>query len=210
MASWETLASFILALGVFAYLPGPAIVYTAVQTLSRGRKCGFIAVAGLHIGGLVHIITTVLGLSAILLYVPVAYAVVKFAGAAYLVWLGIKMILSYSQTSQRPELSQKTSRHAFLESIAVEVLNPKAALFFLAFLPQFVDPVAYLPVPVQLLILGYITNLAFTSADILTVLLSSTVAGRANKNGYMQRAMRAIGGSLLIGLGLKLAVESDQ
>ena len=196
-------------MSVFAYVPGPAILYTAAQTLARGRRAGFMAALGLHVGGYVHVLAAAFGLSALLAYVPTAYAAIKLAGALYLVWLGIALIRQPDVEGVGNVKPIKTGRRAFMESIVVEVFNPKAALFFLAFLPQFADPAGALPVWFQLIVLGVVTLAAFTSADIVTVFAASAVAARAKAGGWVRKALKWAGGSILIGLGLKLAVDTD-
>jgi len=210
MASWETLGAFALAVAVFAYMPGPATLYTAAQTLARGRRAGLLAVLGLHVGGYFHVIAVALGLSALLAYVPAAYTAIKLAGACYLVWLGISLLLSSGVAGRPPEAIGKSDRRAFLDSVLVEILNPKAALFFLAFLPQFADPSAALAVSVQLFILGFLTLLAFTSADLVTVVLASAIVERASNAQTVTRFLRRAGAIVLVGLGMKLALESDR
>jgi threonine/homoserine/homoserine lactone efflux protein len=208
MASSETLIAFALAMAVFAYMPGPAILYTAAQTLARGRRAGFMAAVGLHLGGYVHVFAAALGLSAALALVPAAYAVIKLAGAAYLIWLGINMFRRSDGETAVGGKGTRSARRAFMESIAVEVFNPKAALFFLAFLPQFADPAAAWPVWVQMVVLGVVTLAAFTSADIVTVFAASAIAKRARAGGRLQTALRRLGGSILVALGGKLALDN--
>jgi threonine/homoserine/homoserine lactone efflux protein len=207
MASIETLMAFALAMAVFAYMPGPAILYTAAQTLARGKRAGFMAALGLHVGGYFHVFAAALGLSAALAYVPNVYAAIKLAGALYLIWLGIAMIRQRDEQGA-PTVKMKSARKAFIESIVVEVFNPKAALFFVAFLPQFVDPAGAWPVWVQLLLLGMATLIAFTSADVVTVLAASAIAARAKAGGAMRKGLKWLGGSILIGLGSRLALTT--
>ncbi|NNE23099.1 MAG: LysE family translocator [Rhizobiales bacterium] len=208
MASIETLLAFSLAMAVFAYMPGPAILYTAAQTLARGRRAGFMAALGLHFGGYFHVFAAALGLSAALAYVPTVYAAIKLAGALYLVWLGIALIRQCDDDAEAPVVKMKSARKAFMESIVVEVFNPKAALFFMAFLPQFVDPAGAWPVWVQLLVLGVATLMAFTSADIVTVFAASAIAARAKAGSLMRKWLKWLGGSILIGLGSRLALTN--
>lgn len=205
MASTEILITFAVATALFAYFPGPALLYTAAQTLARGRRAGLMAALGIHVGCYAHVLAATLGLSAVFRYVPEAYTALKIAGAAYLVWLGIQMLRGGSD--EAPKITPKSTRRAFAESIIVELLNPKVAIFFIAFLPQFVDPAGSLPVWLQSLILGVIVNLAFSSADLVTVFAASAVMGRLHKSGAAERAARWIGGSLLIGLGVKLGTD---
>lgn len=206
MPPLDTLIAFATATAVFAYFPGPALLYTAAQTLARGRRAGFMAAAGIHLGCYAHVCAAAFGLSAVFRHVPEAYAAVKIVGALYLVWLGIAMLRGKSDAAT-PAVTPKSARRAFLESIVVELLNPKVAIFFIAFLPQFVDPAASLPVWAQFLILGTAVNLAFSSADVATVLAASSVMRRVARGGGAMRALRIAGGSLLVGLGLRLATE---
>lgn len=206
MASADVLIAFAIATALFAYFPGPALLYMAAQTLARGRRAGLMAALGIHIGCYAHVIAATLGLSAIFRYVPDAYTALKIAGAAYLVWLGIAMLRGGGM-SETPNVTPKSARRAFAESIVVELLNPKVAIFFIAFLPQFVDPAGSLPVWLQSLILGVIVNFAFSSADLVTAFTASAVMTRLRKSVTAERAARWIGGSLLIGLGLKLGTD---
>lgn len=207
MADLGTLIGFFAAAAVFAYVPGPAMLYAVAQTLSRGRRAGFMASLGIHIGGLAHVAAAAFGLSVVFKLVPEAYVAMKLAGAAYLVWLGIGMIRQSRATGAVLDLKTKTPRRAFLESVLVEVLNPKTAIFFIAFLPQFADPAAAFPIWVQMLILGTIVNAMFTSADVICVLFAGAAIQRLRQSGRIERIARAAGGSLLIGLGGKLAFD---
>ncbi|MBN9061529.1 MAG: amino acid transporter [Rhizobiales bacterium 65-9] len=208
MPSWELLAAFALATAAFAYFPGPALLYTAAQTLARGRRAGLFAAFGIHIGCYAHVLAATLGLSAIFRHTPELYAALKIAGALYLIWLGFSMIRGGgSGEAAAPVIARKSTQRAFLESVMVELLNPKVAIFFIAFLPQFIDPAATFPVWLQFLILGVIVNFAFTSADIVTVFAAAAVMSRMSRNGRAMTALRWAGGSLLMGLGARLAMD---
>ncbi len=203
----ETLIAFFLATLAFAYLPGPALLYAAAQTAARGRRAGFMAAFGIHLGGCVHVLAAALGLSVLFAHVPVAYAVMKLAGAAYLVWIGLGLLWHREDIVDAPVTAARSASKALIESVFVEVLNPKTALFFVAFLPQFVDPGAGLPVALQFLILGTIVNLTFTSADIVCVVAASGVLRRLGCGGAAVRWTRRVGGGILIGLGVRLALD---
>ncbi|MGO4734978.1 LysE family translocator [Bosea sp. 2KB_26] len=207
MASWETLAAFAVLTIAVAYFPGPALLYTAAQTISHGRRAGFMAMLGIHLGCYLHVIAAAFGLSAVFKHVPELYVAVKLAGALYLVWLGIGMIRSRLGGTDVDVSQPKTVKRALLDSFIVEVLNPKVALFFIALLPQFVDPAASLPVWAQFLILGTIVNFAFSSADFVTVLGASAVVKTMKKTKAGFAFGRWLGGSLMIGLGVKLATD---
>ncbi|MBX9911641.1 MAG: LysE family translocator [Beijerinckiaceae bacterium] len=207
MASWETLAAFATLTLLVAYFPGPALLYTAAQTIAHGRKAGLMAMLGIHIGCYVHVAAAAFGLSAVFKHVPELYVAVKLAGALYLVWLGIGMIRAKLVQADGPVAPPKTVKRALTDSFIVEILNPKVALFFIALLPQFVDPAASLPVWVQFLILGTIVNFAFSSADLVTVLGASAVVSRMKQTRAGFAFGRWLGGSLMIGLGVKLATD---
>ena len=207
MPSTELLIAFAVATAIFAYMPGPAMLYTAAQTLARGRKGGLMAALGIHVGCYVHVLAAVFGLAAIMRLVPELYVGLKLVGALYLVWLGIAMIRGARGENPAVAVSARSPRRAFVDSMLVEILNPKTAIFFVAFLPQFIDPAASLPAWAQLLILGTIVNFAFSSADIVVIVLASAAMVRLKTSGMAQRVARAIGGTILIGLGARLAVE---
>ncbi len=211
MAGTDVLIAFALATAVFAYFPGPALLYTIAQTLARGRRGGLMAALGIHLGGYAHVLAATLGLSALFQHVPELFLVVKVAGALYLVWLGLGMIRSKDDFAALPGAGQggpdKSVPRALVDSFIVELLNPKVALFFIAFLPQFVDPAGSLPVWTQFLILGVIVNVAFSSADLIAVLFTSALAGRLKRSGRALRIARRVGGALLIGLGARLALD---
>ena len=207
MPGLELLLPFLAATLVFAVMPGPAILYTAAQTMARGRRGGALAALGIHVGGFLHVAAAAAGLSAIFTHVPIAYTAVKLAGALYLIWLGVGIIRRKLDPEVLPRMDGKGTRRAFLESITVEVLNPKAALFYIAFLPQFVDPAAALPIWAQFLVLGWIVNVAFSAADVVTIVLTSALLTRLRRSGTAQRVLRWTGGSILAGLGLHLATS---
>ncbi len=207
MPGEDLLIPFALATLLFAYMPGPALLYTAAQTMARGRAAGLRAAFGIHMGCYVHVLAAVLGLSAVFRYVPEAYTAIKILGALYLVWLGVAMIRGGRKPLEGPDFPVKSGRKAFIESFVVELLNPKVALFFIAFLPQFVDPAAAFPVWLQSLILGVVVNMTFSSADIVTVFLTSAIVARLKRSGRSLRLARWFGGSIMIALGAKLATD---
>jgi threonine/homoserine/homoserine lactone efflux protein len=209
MPGIELLLSFAVTTAIFAYTPGPAMLFVMAQTLGGGRRGGLMAALGVHLGGYVHVLAATFGLSAIFLHVPLAYTIVKFAGAAYLVWLGIDLIRKRNQPLDMPKAGIRRRGSAFLQSISVEILNPKAAIFFVAFLPQFVDPSAGAPLWLQLLLLGTIVNIAFSSADVISVLLTSKILSHINVTQAGTRIARTIGGTILMGLGVRLAFDRN-
>jgi threonine/homoserine/homoserine lactone efflux protein len=164
----------------------------------------------LALGGYAHVIAAAAGLSVVFHAVPPLYAAVKLFGAAYLVWLGLTMIRAKATGADgAPVVVRKTGRRALVEGITVEVLNPKTAMFFLAFLPQFTDPGAGLPVWAQFMILGSTVNLMFALADVVAVLLASGVVTRLGRASRVQRTVQQLGGGILVALGLRLALQKD-
>jgi threonine/homoserine/homoserine lactone efflux protein len=208
MPSHQILMTFFLTTAIFAYIPGPAMLYAAARTVAGGRSSGLMAALGIHLGCYVHVFAAAAGLSVLFHLVPTLYLAVKLGGAAYLAWLGISMLRNREESGIGiGPVDRKSGRRAFFESVAVEVLNPKTAIFFVAFLPQFVDISATFPVWVQFAVLGTVVNLMFSSADIVCVFLAGTLLKRVRRSGRAQRYMRRAGGAVLVGLGLRLAFE---
>lgn len=177
MPESDLLIAFALATAVFAYMPGPSTLYAAAQTIARGRRGGLLAAAGLHTGGYMHVLAAASGLAFVFKIYPVLYSGLKIIGALYLIWLGIRFIFNHERLDAPLFDGKKkpSDWNAFRQSAVVEILNPKTALFYVAFLPQFTDPATLLPLWAQLLILGTIVNLAFSSADLICVFLAEKV-----------------------------------
>ncbi|HZG27869.1 MAG TPA: LysE family translocator [Ensifer sp.] len=208
MPEIQLLTAFVLTTTAFAFIPGPAMLYAAARTMAGGRKAGLMAVLGIHIGAYAHVVAAAAGLSVLFHAVPLLYSTVKLAGAAYLVWLGISLFRSKEGVmSDIPARPKTSARNAFIQSVAVEVLNPKTAIFFMAFLPQFVDSGASLPFWAQLAVLGAIVNAIFTLADIVSVLLANLIVSRLKQSARAQRLVQRTGGTVLMGLGAHLALQ---
>jgi threonine/homoserine/homoserine lactone efflux protein len=208
MPSLDHLVPFAIATLVFAAMPGPAVLYTVAQTMARGRRGGLLAATGLSVGGLAHVCAAAAGLSTIFRYSPTLFLALKIGGALYLVWLGIRMLRQQGD-GRLPAVAAKSNRRAFAESIVVELLNPKTALFFIAFLPQFVDAGAALPIWLQFLVLGLAVNLSFFTSDVVAALLTDRVLSRLRQNPQVVRAMRWTSGSVLVGLGAHMAISRN-
>jgi threonine/homoserine/homoserine lactone efflux protein len=209
MPSLQTLLLFTAAALAMNISPGPSNLYVMSRSLAQGTSAGLIAAAGLATGSLFHVTVTSLGLSVILQYSPVAFLVMKLAGAGYLVFLGFKMLLAKS-ASLSPDalMPKKPLARIFRESAVVEILNPKTALFFLAFLPQFADPKAG-PLAPQLLLLGFIVTLTAIPCDALVAVLSGKAADLLRRKPIFQRLQNWISGSVLVGLGATIALRRD-
>ena len=206
MADLQTLLAFAAAALVFAYVPGPAILYVAAFTMARGKSQATFATLGLHAGGYVYVFGAACGLASLFTYVPTAFVALKLAGAAYLIYLGWKMLTSTRGPERVSDAIAMSPRRAFAQGFIIEVTNPKAALFFVAFLPQFIDPAASLPVTIQFLILGTIVNLLFLSADIFYVLSADFFTRRAVRSSSALRMAQRLGGVIMISLGARLAL----
>jgi len=206
----DILLAFVVTTAVFAFIPGPAMLYAAARTMVGGRKAGLMAVLGIHIGAYGHIVAAAAALSVLFHAIPVAYMLVKLAGAVYLIWLGVSLFRTRdTRVDGLAAGAGKSPRKAFLESIAVEVLNPKTAIFFMAFLPQFVDGAAGFPLWIQFAVLGTMVNAVFTFADIVSVLLAGLVVERLKQSSMAQRLVQRAGGTILVGLGAHLALQRN-
>ncbi len=207
MPSLETLLIFTAAALVMNISPGPSNFYVMARSLAQGAKAGLLAAAGLAAGSLVHVTAAALGLSAIFLYSPAAFTVLKLIGAGYLIYLGIRSLLAKPQSpADLAVAARKPGRRIFAESLAVEVLNPKTALFFLAFLPQFVD-VGAGPVAPQILLLGLIVTLTAIPCDAVVAFASGSAARLLTSRPVFQRLQNWVSGSVLIGLGVFVALS---
>lgn len=208
MPDWNILFAFLVTTSIFAFIPGPAMLYVAARTMVAGRKAGMMAVLGVHLGSYAHIIAAAAGFSVLFHAVPVVYGLVKLAGAIYLIWLGISLFRAKAAGAGDLQAeTPRSARKAFAESIVVEVLNPKTAIFFLAFLPQFIDSAASLPVWVQFVVLGLAVSVIFTIADVFAVALAGLVMARLNRSSTAQKLAQLAGGTILVGLGAHLALQ---
>lgn len=195
---------FATATLTFAVMPGPAVIYVVARTLAGGRAGGLWASLGVHLGGYAHVLAAVGGLAVLLHAVPVLYSALKLAGAMYLIWIGIGLLRK--DLPPAPAGPSRPANPSFRQSILVEVLNPKTALFYLAFLPQFTTADAALSVPLQLLVLGLVVNAVFSLADVVYVLAADGLHRRLTRNGALNW-MRRAGGSILVALGFNLALS---
>jgi threonine/homoserine/homoserine lactone efflux protein len=200
------LHSFLLFLAAglaLNFTPGPDMLYVAARGASEGRPAGVASALGIGAGTLVHITLVALGLAALLRAVPVAYLVVRIGGATYLIYLGVRAIRSRSTfVLQRVEPASLWA--VFRQGVITNVLNPKVALFFLAFLPQFVDPSRGNPV-VQVVALGLVFDLTGTLVNLGVAVGASRAASRLRGASRARDILQTITGALFIGLGLKLA-----
>jgi threonine/homoserine/homoserine lactone efflux protein len=195
---------FLLAALVIAAVPGPGIFYVAARTLSGGKRAGIASTFGTALGGLVHVIAGGLGVSAIILASAELFTVLKFAGALYLVRLGLKTFREARDLVPQPAIAVGSQR-AFREGVLVETLNPKTAAFFLAFIPQFLDPVGSYPA-LQFIALGLISVALNTLVDVVVVVMAATARTGLTRRPHLMQRLRQGSGLFIAGLGISLAL----
>ncbi|MCS3727786.1 LysE family translocator [Bradyrhizobium betae] len=195
---------FLAAACLIAAIPGPGIFYVAARTLSEGRGGGFASTAGTALGGLVHVVAGGLGISAIILASAELFAAVKFVGALYLVWLGIRTFRGAGRALWLDSEPVGDTR-AFRDGVLVEALNPKTAAFFLAFIPQFLDPAGSNPT-LQFIMLGAISVTLNTLADVVVVVMASATRTQLTGRPHLMRRLTQGSGIFIAGLGLSLAL----
>jgi threonine/homoserine/homoserine lactone efflux protein len=205
----STFALFAAASLAFLAIPGPSVFYIVTRSLTQGRRAGVTSMLGVQAGGLVHVVAAAVGVSALLASSAAAFTFVKYAGAAYLVYLGVKRLLTAGQS--RPELEsddRATSTRLFAQGVVVNVLNPKTALFFLAFLPQFVDPAAG-PVAPQMLVLGALLVALGVLSDGTYAVLAAGAGRRLRDTEATRTALDRLSGGVFIGLGVVAALAGE-
>jgi threonine/homoserine/homoserine lactone efflux protein len=203
----QTLVLFALASLALIAVPGPSVIYIVTRSISQGRRAGLVSVLGIEAGALVHVIAAAVGVSALVASSATAFTVLKYAGAAYLVYLGIRKLRERPGADlESPET--RTDRRLFWEGALVNALNPKTATFFVAFLPQFIDP-ARGSVALQALVLGCLFVAVAVVSDAVWALLAGTV-GRRLRNGRGQTALARVSGGVYLGLGAAAAVAEGR
>ena len=198
---------FLAAALLLAITPGPGIFYVLARSLAGGRREGILSSFGTFIGGLFHVLAAALGVSAILAASAVAFHTVKYAGAAYLVWLGIRMIRT--RNSEIVASASQPAAGAFRQGIFTEVLNPKTALFFLSFIPQFIAPERS-HVFLQFMVLGALSVLLNTAADLLVVVLAAPLESKLKSSVRFRRGQRVASGLGMITLGTYVALADTR
>ena len=194
---------FLIAAVVLAITPGPGIAYVVARTVAGGRSEGLASCLGTGFGGLLHVLAAALGLSLVIAQSAVAFNSLKYIGAAYLVYLGIRMLLR-SEQPITVEVASQGARRALVEGVVVEALNVKTALFFLAFLPQFVSPSE--PLAQQLVLLGCICVFLNTLVDVVAVFAAHRLLKSGVARAARARLMTRISGTTMLGLGAFLAL----
>jgi threonine/homoserine/homoserine lactone efflux protein len=199
-------ALFLAAALVLAVTPGPGIFYVAARTLAGGRAEGVASSFGTGLGGLAHVAAGALGVSAVVLASAELFTALKLVGAAYLVWLGVRAVLAARRDALvlAADAPVMGVRRAFREGVAVEALNPKTAAFFLAFIPQFVDPAAN--VALQFVVLGVVSVALNTAADVVVAFLAGRLRDGAGARPALVRRLREASGAAMVALGVGLAL----
>jgi len=207
--SLSTYTVFLATALALLVVPGPAVLYVVTRSVEMGRAGGIASVAGITTGTIVHITLATAGLSSLILASAVAFDAVRYVGAAYLVFLGARRLLTRGAEEAPAEAAPRTRRRAYTQGVVVNLTNPKTIVFVFAFVPQFVDPHAH-RVWLQVLVLGLsFAGLGFVS-DSLYALAAGTVADRLRGSAGIARFERWFGGSVLVGLGVAAALWSPQ
>jgi threonine/homoserine/homoserine lactone efflux protein len=209
MPSIEMVLVFMAAALALNLTPGPDMLYVTARSVSDGRAAGVLSAFGIAAGTLVHIAALALGLAALLTAVPLAYDAVRIAGAIYLVVIGTQLIARPRTATAVATLRRSRLRVIFMQAVITNVLNPKVALFFLAFLPQFVDRAAGPPVP-QILLLGLLFNLQGTLVNVAVALLASRGTNWLRSSERRVTALQRMTGALFVALGARLALAGNK
>lgn len=209
MLSLPNLPVFLFAALILLLTPGPAVLYIVARSLDQGRWAGFVSVLSIEVGNFVHVLAATLGLSAILVSSALAFSVVKYLGAAYLIYLGLRRLLTREEAHPPTTFQRQSLRRIFRQGVLVAILNPRTALFFFAFLPQFVYP-SRGSVTLQLLTLGCLFVLMAIFTDGLYALLASTAGQWLKGRRSFLRVERYVVGSVYIGLGVTAALADTK
>lgn len=201
------LSLYIPAVLILILTPGPVVLYIITRSVSQGRRVGLVSVVGSELGNFCHVIGAAFGLTAILASSALLFDLVKYLGAAYLIYLGVRKLLTPTSQLAEQNVQQDTMRRIFFQGIGVAVLNPKTALFFLAFFPQFIDPTKG-DVTLQILFLGTIMVGMATVTDSLWALSTGTAGRWLRGNLHFLRFERYVSGTVYIGLGITAALSS--
>jgi threonine/homoserine/homoserine lactone efflux protein len=205
MLDLATLGLYTAAAFVLAITPGPGIMYVLARSLKGGRKEGVLSSLGTGTGGMIHVVAAAFGISAILATSATAFAVVKFAGALYLVYLGIKTLLESDQVTS--ESTTPSNKGAYVQGIVTEALNPKTALFFLSFIPQFVQPQVG-NITQQFLLLGAISIFLNTAVDLVVAFFAGAIGQRLRQSLRFRRGQRLATAGAMVGLGAYVALKN--
>jgi threonine/homoserine/homoserine lactone efflux protein len=208
MPELSTLALFVVAALVLLITPGPAVLYIVARSIDQGRLAGVVSMLGIHVGTLFHVAAAALGISALLMSSALAFSIVKYVGAAYLIYLGVRKLLAREEAHQLEVVKNRKLTDIFYQGVLVNLLNPKTALFFFAFLPQFVNA-SRGAVAGQILLLGFIFVVLGICSDGLYALLAGTIGHWLKGSLRFLRVQRYFAGTVYIGLGVTTALSGS-
>ncbi|MGB3492510.1 MAG: LysE family translocator [Elainellaceae cyanobacterium] len=209
MLNASNLSLFLISTFILAITPGPDTLYVVSRSVGQGRNAGLASALGVFVGNLGHTLAAAIGLSAVLMTSALAFMVVKYAGAAYLIYLGVRAILSGDRPTSAQELQEVNLWKAFAQGAVTNLLNPKAALFFLAFVPQFVDP-SRGSVALQSIVLGSIIAVSSSAYLMGLAAVVDSMRSRLNIRPRWKKLQAKLTGSLFIALGLRLAIAEQK
>lgn len=212
MFDFTRITLFLTAAVLLAIAPGPGMLYVLARSLAGGKREGVLSALGTFLGGMVHVFAAALGLSIILARSAVAFAAVKYLGASYLCFLGVRMILEARRDNANPAAilsAIQPQRNPHWQGVATEVLNPKTALFFLSFIPQFVTHGGG-HIFLQFVTLGTISVVLNTTADLIVIALAGPLGTRIRSSAVFRRRQRTVTGAIMIGLGTYLATSESK
>lgn len=209
MPEWGTLGLFLLAALALVVTPGPAVLYIVTRSIDQGRGAGVASALGIEAGSLVHVVAAAIGISALVASSATAFAVVKYLGAAYLIYMGVRVLISRPEIETRVVRAPRSLLRIFWQGIAVQVLNPKTALFVLAFLPQFVDP-GRGSVITQTVIFGVLMAVIGLFSDLVYAMIAGAAGGFLRRSTVFPRIQRYVSGGVYIGLGATTALMGSR
>ena len=212
MFDFTRITLFLTAAVLLAIAPGPGMLYVLARSLAGGRREGVLSAFGTFLGGMVHVFAAALGLSIVLAKSAIAFAAVKYLGAAYLCFLGVRMILEARRDNADPNAMLsiiQPQRNPLWQGVATEVLNPKTALFFLSFIPQFVSHTGG-HIFLQFVTLGTVSVVLNTTADMIVIALAGPIGVRIRSSAVFRRRQRTLTGAIMIGLGTYLATSESK
>ena len=206
MPDFSALGAFFAAAFLLNIAPGPDMLYVIGRSIGQGRRAGTVSALGIFVGCLVHIFVAVVGLAALLRSSPLAYSIVRYAGAGYLVYLGVRVLLQRTSALDAPEIQSAPLGQIFTQGVITNVLNPKVALFFLAFLPQFIQPQRG-SVALQIIVLGLIFDVGGTLVNLAVAQAGGRLGDAIKQHSGLARLQKWFTGTVFIGLGMRVAVK---
>jgi threonine/homoserine/homoserine lactone efflux protein len=204
-----TLLFFITASLALLLTPGPAVLYIVARSVEQGHRAGVVSALGVGLGTLAHVLAAALGISALLVSSALAFSIVKYLGALYLIYLGVQKLLQRTPPADTPRPPRQSLAAIFRQGVVVNLLNPKTALFFFAFLPQFIDPAAG-SIVLQIMLLGGLFVIMGIVSDSLYALLAGTLGTWLRRSTWFERVQRYVSGMIYVGMGIITALAGEE